>query len=140
MWIVYAFISAGLAAATAIFGKIGVKGVDSTLATTLRALIMAVFLLPVAFFNGAFGKLTPALFGSRVFLFIIFSAVAGALSWIFYFAALQNGSAGGVSAIDRLSIVLVIIFASIFLGEALTAKSALGALLISVGAILILFK
>lgn len=136
----YAFLSAVLAAATAIFGKIGVKGVDSTLATTLRAVVMTLFLLPVAFFAGSFSKLTGELFGSKVFGFIVLSAVAGALSWIFYFLALQSGTAGGVSAIDRLSIVLVIIFAALFLGETLTLKTALGALLISAGAILIAFK
>ena len=140
MWIIYASLSAVLAAATAILGKIGVKGVDSTLATTLRAVVMALFLLPVAYFAGSFSKFSGDLLGSKVFGFIILSAIAGALSWIFYFLALQSGTASGVSAIDRLSIVLVIVFAGIFLGEALTLKTVLGALLISIGAILIAFK
>ncbi|HYF10494.1 MAG TPA: EamA family transporter [Candidatus Paceibacterota bacterium] len=140
MWMLYAFLSAVLAAATAIFGKIGVQGVDSTLATTLRAVVMTVFLLPVAWFAGSFSKFSGEFLGSKVFGFIVLSAVAGALSWIFYFLALQTGTASGVSAIDRLSIVLVIIFAALFLGEALTVKTALGALLISAGAVLIAFK
>ena len=140
MWMLYAFLSAVLAAATAVFGKIGVKGVDSTLATTLRAIVMTLFLLPVAFLAGSFSKLTGEFLGSKVFGFIVLSAIAGALSWIFYFLALQSGTASGVSAIDRLSIVLVIIFAALFLGEALTIKTALGALLITAGAVLIAFK
>jgi transporter family protein len=75
-----------------------------------------------------------------MFGFIVASGIAGALSWLFYFFALQNGPASAVSGIDRLSVVFVVILAALFLGEAFTIKTALGALLIVAGAILLTFK
>ena len=131
MWIVYALLSAIFAALVAIFGKLGLKNIDSTLATTIRAIIMAVFLF---FVSLSFKK-----FSSREWILIALSGIAGALSWIFYFSALKSnaGLASKVSAIDRLSIVFVIFLAAIFLGEKLNIKSILGALSITLGAILI---
>lgn len=75
-----------------------------------------------------------------MFGFIVASGIAGALSWLFYFFALQNGPAAAVSGIDRLSVVFVVILAALFLGEAFTIKTAIGALLIVAGAILLTFK
>ena len=123
----------------AIFGKIGLKGIDSTLATTVRGIIMALFLVCVAFAMRKFDGFSLHSFTGREWVFIILAGIAGALSWLFYFSALRAGPAGAVSAIDRLSIVFVVILAAIFLGEAFTWKIGIGALLMASGAILIAF-
>jgi transporter family protein len=137
-WIAYALLSALFAALVAIFGKIGISHLDTTLATTVRAVVMAVFLVLVSF---VFGKAKfLATINGRAMLFIVFTGVAGALSWIFYFMALRNGPASHVAAIDRLSVVFVLILALFFLGEHLTWKSGLGAFLVTLGAILMSIK
>jgi len=132
-WILYALLSAIFAALVAIFGKIGISGVDSTLATTVRAVIMALFLVIVAMLFGKW-QLIHTING-KLLLFIVLSGVAGALSWLFYFFALRYGPASGVAALDRLSVVFVIIFAVLFLAEKLTWKMALGAGFITIGAL-----
>lgn len=132
----FALIGAGFAALVAIFAKIGLEGVDTTFATTLRAIVMAVFLIVVALGLGKFdlGNLPPG----KALFFIALSGIAGALSWLAMFAALKLGPAPGVSAIDRTSVVFVLIFSILFLGTQFTWKAALGALLIAAGAILLL--
>lgn len=137
-WILYALLSAVFAALVAIFGKIGIANVDTTLATTVRSIIMAAFLFCTSL---ALRKLP--LLGSinrKAILFIVLSGLAGALSWLFYFLALKRGSAPGVAAIDRLSVVFVLILALLILGEHLTWKSGLGAFFITVGAVLMALK
>lgn len=136
-WIFFALLSALSAAFVAIFGKIGLAGIDTTLATTVRAVIMATFLVAVAFSLGKAGMLSTL--SGKAFVFIALSGVAGALSWLFYFFALQKGPASGVVALDRLSVVFVLALAVMFLGEHLTIKSAIGALLVVAGAIAMSF-
>ena len=138
MWIGYALLSAIFAAAVAILGKIGLKNVDSTLATTIRAVVMAIFLLGIAAVLQKFSLLKTV--GNQTLTFIIFSGVAGALSWLFYFLALKYGPATGVAALDRLSVVFVVILAAMFLGEALTLKSVSGLVLLVLGALLLVWK
>jgi len=133
-WIFYAICSALFASLVAIFGKIGLRDVDSTLATTVRAVVMAAFLIGVSFALGKSSLLGTI--GNKTFLFIVFSGIAGALSWLFYFFALKYGPASGVAAIDRTSVVFVLVLAVLFLGESLTWKSVSGALLVALGAIL----
>lgn len=135
VWIIFALLSAAFAALVAIFGKIGVQDLDSTLATTVRAVIMAVFLVAMSLFLDK-AKLLSTISG-RALLFVALSGVAGALSWLFYFGALKVGPAGGVAALDRLSVVFVVIFATLFLGEKLTFTTASGAVLLTIGAILL---
>lgn len=137
-WIIFALLSAVCAAGVAIFAKLGIKGVDSTLATTVRAVVMAVFLVIV---SAVMGKLQ--LLGTitnRILLFIILAGISGAMSWLFYFFALRSGPATGVAALDRLSVVFVLILAALFLGEQLTWKTGLGGLLITAGALLMVWK
>jgi bacterial/archaeal transporter family protein len=135
-WIFYAILSAFFAALVAIFGKIGIKGIDSTAATTVRAVVMAAFLIVVSL---ALGKLESfSKIDRRAFLFIVLAGVAGALSWLAYFFALQKGPAHGVAALDRTSVAIVAVAAAIFLGEAFTWKVALGAVMIVAGAILMI--
>ncbi len=100
VWIIYALLAAVFAAAVAILGKIGLEGVDTTLATTVRAMIMAGFLVVVSLFLGKSSLLGGIT--SKPLLFIAASGIAGALSWLFYFSALKHGPASGVAALDRL--------------------------------------
>lgn len=140
MWLFYAFLSAFTAALVAIFGKMGLKSIDPTLATTVRAIIMAVFLVSAAFALRKFDGFSLASFTGREWTLIILSGVAGALSWLFYFIALKTGTASQVVAIDRLSVVFVIVLAAVFLGEAVTWRAFVGAVLIACGAILLTFN
>jgi transporter family protein len=138
-WIIFALLSALFAALVAIFGKMGLQHVDPTLATTVRAAIMALFLIVVSLL---FGKVTIsalASFSQRDWMWISLAGVAGALSWLCYFLALKYGDASAVAALDRLSVVFVIILAALLLGEAWTWGNVLGALLITLGALLVLF-
>lgn len=138
LWIIYALLSAAFAALVAIFGKIGIQNIDSTLATTIRAIVMAGFLIVVALSLGKLPLLNTI--HSKALLFIILSGVAGAMSWLFYFIALKHGPVTGVAALDRLSVVFVLVFALLFLGQKFTWVSAIGAALITVGAILMTLK
>lgn len=134
VWIIYALLAAVFAALVAILGKVGLEGLDTTLATTVRAVIMAAFLVIVSLLLGKsslLGSIT-----SKPLLFITASGIAGALSWLFYFFALKHGPASAVAALDRLSVVFVLILAILFLGEHLTWKTGLGAMLVAVGAVL----
>ncbi|MDD4761707.1 MAG: EamA family transporter [Candidatus Pacebacteria bacterium] len=136
IWISFALLSAFFASLVAIFGKIGVQGIDSTLATTLRAVIMAVFLVFISFFLGKFSLFSQI--SSRPLLFIILAGVAGALSWLFYFYALKFGPVKSVASLDRLSVAFAIILAVVFLGEHLVLKNIIGLILLIIGSILLL--
>ncbi len=140
MWLLYAFISAFFASLVAIFGKLGLKSIDPTLATTIRGIIMAVFLFVLSFSIGNFNGFSLNSLSSRDWILIALSAIAGAMSWLFYFVALKDGPASAVGAIDRLSIVFIVVLAVVFLGESFGFKTAIGAALISIGAILITLK
>jgi transporter family protein len=133
-WIIFALLSALFAALVAIFGKMGIGSIDTTLATTVRSAIMFGFLLIVSLFSGVFQNIKQI--DSKSLGIIALSGIAGALSWLFYFYALKKGPASGVAALDRLSVVFVIFLAFLFLGENLTLKSVAGAVLITIGAIL----
>ena len=137
-WLIYAILSAVFAALVVILGKAGISQLDSTLATTARSVVMAVFLVATALALGKASLLSSI--NSKALVYIIFSGVAGALYWLFYFYALKNGPASGVAALDRLSVVFVLVLALIFLGEKLTLKSGLGARLAAAGAILMAIK
>lgn len=140
MWLLYASLSAFTAALVAIFAKLGLKGIDTTLATTVRALIMGGLLFGMSAILGKFQGFSLSAFSSKEWLLIFLSGLAGAASWLFYFFALKEGPAGPVAAIDRLSIVFVLALAALFLGEAFGWKTSLGALLIVAGAILVTLK
>jgi transporter family protein len=133
--VVYAILAALFAALVAILGKVGVRDVDATLATAVRAVVMMVFLVGV---SAALGKLRAvASIDGRSFLFITLSGLAGAASWLFYFVALKEGPAAGVAALDRLSVALVFVLAVLFLGDPFSWKGAAGAVLVVAGAILL---
>jgi transporter family protein len=140
MWLFFAFLSALFASLVTIFGKLGLKDVDSTVATGLRAVIMAVFLILVLVGEGKLTQISPSLFSRRDWLLITLSGVAGATSWIFYFLALKSGPASAVAAIDRLSLVFIVFLAAIFLGETFGWKTLVGTVLMVGGALLLTFK
>jgi transporter family protein len=135
-WIPLALLSALFAALVAVFGKVGVAKVDPTLATAVRAVIMAAVLVVFALGIGRTSHLHEL--DRRALLFIVLSGLAGAASWLCYFIALRLGPAPGVAALDRLSVVFVLIFALAFLGQAFTWKAAIGALLLTIGAVLLI--
>lgn len=136
-WLLFALLSAIFAALVAIFGKIGLKNIDTNTATALRAVVMAIFLVGFIAIQGKLHEIQNIFSSHKAFLFIALSGIAGALSWLFYFWALRSGKAGQVASIDRLSIVFVIILALIFLGEKINYKMGLDACLMALGAILI---
>lgn len=136
-WLVWALLSAFFAAATAILAKIGVAGIDSNLATAIRTTVVLIFTWAIAVALGKHNAI--ASIGSRSWLFLALSGIATGLSWLCYFRALQLGPASAVAPIDKLSVVLVILFAWIFLGEGLTVHKVVGGVLIAGGAATLVF-
>ena len=134
-WIFYASLSAVFAAVTAILAKIGVKDVNSNLATALRTVVVVIFAWMIVLIDKSFRQI-PHL-SKHTLLFLGLSGIATGLSWLFYFRALQLGEASHVQPIDKFSLVLVIIFASIFLGEKITLPVAIGTVLIFAGTLTI---
>jgi len=133
-WLVYALLSALAASFVAIFGKIGMKEVDSNLATTVRSIVMTTFLLAVCSFMGLWSRLSAL--SPRPILMIILSGLAGALSWLFYFRAIQLGSVSQVAPIDKLSMPLAVLLAVLLLQERPSGMNWLGIALIAGGAYL----
>lgn len=131
MWWLFALLSAFFAALTAIFAKVGMAGVNSNLATAIRTIIVLFISWGIVFArNEARGLATLS---KHSLIFIILSGVATGLSWIFYFKALQLGQVSQVAPVDKLSVALTVALSVIFLGEALTVKTAIGSILIIAG-------
>jgi len=137
MWWIYALLSALFAALTAIFAKIGIKGVDTDLATAIRTVIILILAWAIALFKGSHGGIGNLT--KTNWTFLILSGCATGLSWICYFRALQLGKVSQVAPVDKLSVALAIALSVIFLGEPLTLKNAIGALLIIGGTIVLIF-
>jgi transporter family protein len=130
-WAGYAVLSAFFGALVAIFGKIGVRDVDSNLAVAFRTVIIVFFAWGIVFVQGNARDLFRITRYSLVFLFL--SAIATGLSWLFYYKALQLGEASRVAPIDKLSVALAVLMAFTFLGEKPTTGNVLGAALITAG-------
>jgi bacterial/archaeal transporter family protein len=137
-WLIWSLLSAGFAGATAILAKVGVQGVNSNLATAVRTGVVLLFAWAIVFFTGHAAEVST--WSRRTWLFLVLSGLATGLSWLCYFRALQEGRASQVAPIDKLSVVFVLVFAALFLGEALTWKTALGGSLIAVGAVVLALK
>ena len=135
-WLIFAILSAVFVAMVSILSKIGLKNIDPTLATGVRSVVMFIFMVLVLLFTKKFPELSAL--DKKSDFYIIFAGIAGALSWIFYFIALKLGKASQVAPIDKMSVVLIIIFAALFLGEKFTLKIALGTLLLAAGTLLII--
>lgn len=137
-WVVYALLAAVFAACVTLFAKAGLSAVDSVVATTIRAGVMALLLIGVCVVTGR-SRTYPAI-DRAALSWIVASGFAGALSWLFYFLALRDGAAPAVAALDRTSVVFVLLGAAALLGERLTIRSAAGAALVVLGAALMTYK
>ncbi|MCL2442799.1 MAG: EamA family transporter [Treponema sp.] len=137
MWVVFALLSAVFAALTAILAKIGIQNVNSNLAVAIRTIVVLVMAWVIVF---ASGKQTEiAGIGQKNLLFLILSGVATGLSWLCYYKALQMGDASKVIPIDKFSLVIGMILAFIVLKEAITIKTIIGGVLITIGTFVLIF-
>ncbi len=137
-WLYWAILSAVFAALTAIFAKVGVQGVDSDLATLVRTAIVMVVLSMFVWFAGKWSN--PFTLSSKTWLFLFLSALATGASWVCYFRALKSGEASKVAPVDKLSLVLVAVFAFAFLGERPTIREWVGILMVAGGIVVLAFK
>ncbi|MEA9355983.1 EamA family transporter [Bacteriovorax sp. PP10] len=133
-WQLFAFGSAFFAALTAIFGKIGVHDMNSNLATFLRTIVILIMSALLITSRNEWVK--PDTLPTKSIIFLVLSGIATGFSWLCYYRALQMGPASKVAPIDKLSVVFVVIFALLFLGEKLTWKVGLGTLFVGIGAVL----
>lgn len=134
MWLFFAILSAVFAAATAVLAKIGIEGVDSSLATAIRTIVVLLMAWGMVFLThseGGISSITP-----KSWLFLILSGLATGGSWLCYFHALKIGDVSKVVPIDKCSLVLTIFFAAIFLGEAFTWKTLVGSILLLAGTLI----
>lgn len=136
-WVFWALLSALFAAATALLAKVGIAGIDSNLATAIRTSVILVFTWAIALALQKHHGLTEI--SRRSWLFLVLSGVCTGLSWLCYFRALQLGPASSVAPVDKLSVVLVILGAWLFLGEHLTTIKVVGGSLVTLGAIILAF-
>ena len=134
----FAILSAVFAALTAILAKIGIKDVNSNLATAVRTVVILLFAWGIVLFQGTFKQIGNI--SKFSLLFLVLSGIATGLSWLFYFRALQLGEASKIAPIDKMSLVLTMIFAFIVLGEKFTFLKLIGALLMTAGVLLISFS
>ncbi|AGI33721.1 TPA: EamA family transporter [Mannheimia haemolytica] len=137
-WLYWALASALFAALTAIFAKVGLQGVDSDFATFIRTVVIIIALIAFLTYSGKWQPLDSL--SSKNWLFLILSGLATGLSWSAYFKALQMGNASQVAPIDKFSLVLVTLFAVIFLGERPSGQDWLGIGLVAGGVLLLAFK
>ncbi len=137
-WIFWALLSAVFAALTTVFARVGVAGVDADLATLLRTVLILVLLAILVSVRRKW--LNPALLPARTLWFLALSALATGISWVCYFRALQIGRASQVAPVDRLSLVLVALFAVTFLGERPSGQEWAGIALVTAGVLALTFK
>ena len=137
-WFFWAVLSAVFAAMTAIFAKIGIQGVDSDLATLVRTAIIIVVLSVFVWLSGKWSN--PFALPGRTWLFLGLSGLATGASWVCYFRALQMGDASKVAPVDKFSLVLVALFAVVFLGERPSLRDWTGIGLVASGVLLLAFK
>lgn len=133
MWFAFALGSAVFAALTAIFAKVGIEGVDSNLATAVRTLVVLVMAWAIVLVTGVQGGL--ASISAKSWIFLVLSGLATGASWLCYYRALQLGQASLVVPIDKLSLVITLVLAVVLLREQLTARGVVGAVLVTVGVI-----
>lgn len=137
-WQAWALLSAAFAALTAIFAKVGVENVNSDFATFVRTIVILLALGAILVATGAWQA--PGTVSARSWTFLVLSGLATGASWVCYFRALKIGDAARVAPIDKLSVVMVAVFAVLFLGERLTLPNWLGVCLIAAGAVLVAHK
>lgn len=134
-WFQWALLSAVFAALTAIFAKVGIRGVDSDLATLIRTAIILVVLAAFVTLTGKWSN--PGTLSAKTWVFLALSGLATGASWVCYFRALQRGPASQVAPVDKLSVVLVALFAVAFLGEHLSLREWAGVALVAGGVVVL---
>ena len=134
MWVVFAILSAVFAALTSILAKIGIDGVNSNLATAIRTVVVVLMAWGMVFLTHSQSGLQEI--GKKSWIFLILSGLATGVSWLCYYKALQLGDASKVAPIDKMSVVITILLAFVFLHEEFTAKSLVGCILIGIGTLL----
>ena len=137
LWLIYALLSALCAAFVSIFGKVGLAGLDSSAATAVRAVIMALFLIGVVIAEGHAGSLPQVFADTKALGFVALSGIAGALSWLFYFMALKTGDVSRVAPIDKLSVVFAVLLAILIFEEEVSLTHGIGIFLIALGSLII---
>ena len=138
MWKTYALLSAFFAALTAIFAKLGVKDINSDLATAIRTLIILFITWGIVLAGNHFGEIRGI--GRNTWIFLVLSGIATGLSWLFYFKALQAGDVSFVAPIDKLSVFITIILSFVILKEPLNWRSIVGGMMIAGGSLVLLTK
>lgn len=134
MWFVFALLSAVFAALTSILAKVGIEGVNSNLATAIRTVVVVVMAWGMVFLTNAQNGIVQI--GKKSWIFLILSGLATGASWLCYYRALQLGQASKVVPIDKLSVVITLILAFVFLHEGFTMKSLIGCVLIGAGTLI----
>ena len=134
MWIVFALLSAVFAALTSILAKLGIDGVNSNLATAIRTVVVVVMSWGMVFLTNSQGSISDI--SKKSWLFLILSGLATGISWLCYYKALQMGDASKVVPIDKLSVVITLILAFVFLHEEFTIKSLIGCIFIGAGTLI----
>lgn len=134
MWFVFALLSAVFAALTSILAKVGIDGVNSNLATAIRTVVVVIMSWGMVFLTNAQGGISDI--SRKSWLFLILSGLATGASWLCYYKALQIGDASKVVPIDKLSVVITLVLAFVFLHEQFTFKSLMGCILIGIGTLI----
>lgn len=137
-WVFWALLSAGFAALTAIFAKVGIENVNSDFATFIRTIVILVAAGTIVYATGNWQE--PSQVSGKTWIFLVLSGAATGASWICYFRALKLGEAARVAPIDKLSVVFVSLFAVMFLGERLALPNWIGVVMIASGAVLIAYR
>ncbi|MBR3207175.1 MAG: EamA family transporter [Bacillus sp. (in: Bacteria)] len=131
MWIIFAILSAVFAALTSILAKVGIEGVDSNLATAVRTVVVVIMAWAMVFITNAQSGLSQI--SRKSWIFLILSGIATGASWLCYYKAIQLGDVSKVVPVDKLSVVITLILAFVFLHEEFTVKSVIGCILIGAG-------
>ena len=134
MWFVFALLSALFAALTSILSKVGIEGVNSNLATAIRTVVVVIMAWGMVFLTNTQGGIMDI--SKKSWLFLILSGLATGASWLCYYKALQIGEASKVVPVDKLSVVITLVLAFVFLHEAFTVKSLIGCILIGIGTLI----
>lgn len=136
MWVIYALLSALFAALTSILAKIGIENINSNLATAIRTVVVLVMAWGIVLINGSINQIGNIT--QKSWIFLILSGIATGLSWLFYYKALQIGDASKVVPIDKFSVVITMVLAFVILKEAVTIKTVVGGIFITIGTFILI--
>lgn len=136
-WLLYALLAAASASFVTVFTKIGINNLSPSLATAVRSIIMALFLVSVSFFKGDLNNINQLFEYKKDFVYLVFAGISGALSWLFLNIALKTGKTWQVAPIDKLSVVITVVVSILIFKEQISIKGIIGVLLIALGTIFV---